>query len=789
MPKVKILIVLVFLISKVLCYSGVGQLIGRIITSDDRKPLVLAQVIVLNDDIGTVTNEEGNYKLLLPTGEYEIVYQMAGFRSDTILIIIHANEVIRKDIELDSQAYKGEAVIVTDETMKMFTTPFAFDFDIDYLQKQPGMVESDPIRLLSKLPGITYTNDYNGLLYIRGSRYDQSMICYDNVPVFNPYHLGGIFSIFNNDVIKKVEYSPGIYEANDGEHLGGKVNVVPQIFNENQSYHSGIASGLLSSRFIFTHKIGNHSFSISGRRMYYDLINRLTNFFEEDSYIANDSINVLTLPKSDRETMYYFYDIQGGYSWSISPRDYITINVLKTRDVMENVLEADEIGQEGLEEPWWGNTIFNFKYCHKFDKKKMIKSHLYYSKSSAYSNTLHIDIDNRLSNIGSLLTFSNQFKNHFYQIGIKYWLSTYKNSWKIDEDTVLENFVGANPTNIFFDFAPKYYYYKNEGKQSAFFLQDSYNYNALTTINMGIRLYWNSITERFQLSPRFQILRIVNGKFKLILTASQNFQDHYSLRTVSTQHETILTPFMAYFPVGKGEKSLRSYMASFGSIFNPSVNSTLKIEGYYKKMYDIPAIDQKYPYKKSSQKHNSYGLDSYLSYVLNNKFTFDIAYSLAFAIVKTNLRTFSTNYDRRHSFKITSCFKIGKGWEIFLDGFFLSGLPYTPVLGKYIGSLSDKDDKDVDWYISSDCDIRLWDEIVGTENSVRSSAYNRCDIGINKIWNYKDSRLILKMQLFNIFNSKNPWGNTTDSLNSNAPVEQIFSNAPVFPSLELKYEF
>jgi len=70
------------------------------------------------------------------------------------------------------------------------------------------------------LPGVKTMNDFSSALYVRGSTPDQNLIMLDNVPVYNPYHLGGVFSAFSTDAIGNTDFSAGGFPAQYGGRMG-----------------------------------------------------------------------------------------------------------------------------------------------------------------------------------------------------------------------------------------------------------------------------------------------------------------------------------------------------------------------------------------------------------------------------------------------------------------------------------------------------------------------------------------------------------------------------------------
>ena len=65
--------------------------------------------------------------------------------------------------------------------------------------------EADVMRSLQLLPGVHTGGDGFGGLHVRGGNSDQNLILFDDVPIYNPSHTFGLFSIFNPDIVKKCQ--------------------------------------------------------------------------------------------------------------------------------------------------------------------------------------------------------------------------------------------------------------------------------------------------------------------------------------------------------------------------------------------------------------------------------------------------------------------------------------------------------------------------------------------------------------------------------------------------------
>ena len=110
------------------------------------------------------------------------------------------------------------------------------------------------------LPGVQTTSDFSSALYVRGSTPDQNLIMLDGIAIYNPYHLGGIFSTFNTDAIKEADFRAGGFSARYGGRMGAILNVINREGNTEKIKGSANLS-LISSKILI------EGFSPSGEEL------------------------------------------------------------------------------------------------------------------------------------------------------------------------------------------------------------------------------------------------------------------------------------------------------------------------------------------------------------------------------------------------------------------------------------------------------------------------------------------------------------------------------------------
>ena len=108
---------------------------------------------------------------------------------------------------LTPQLIEGDEVKVSAERMR-----FERKVDISRvnitnrdIKRAPAFVEADLFRTLQLLPSVSSSNDFNAALIVRGGSPDENLILLDGTEIYNPYHIGGVFSTFNADMISRSE--------------------------------------------------------------------------------------------------------------------------------------------------------------------------------------------------------------------------------------------------------------------------------------------------------------------------------------------------------------------------------------------------------------------------------------------------------------------------------------------------------------------------------------------------------------------------------------------------------
>lgn len=119
-------------------------------------------------------------------------------------------------------------LMVTDYITKginLNPTSQSVDIAVSDMPLLPGETDGDLFASLSALPGISTPDNRPGNLVIRGSSTDQSLIMYDNIPIYHRGHYFGMISPYNPLMVDKVQTYRSGFHPRMGGRVGGAVDI------------------------------------------------------------------------------------------------------------------------------------------------------------------------------------------------------------------------------------------------------------------------------------------------------------------------------------------------------------------------------------------------------------------------------------------------------------------------------------------------------------------------------------------------------------------------------------
>ena len=131
-------------------------------------------------------------------GNYTIMVSYIGFDVSRQPLSIVEDQSVKIDIGLVEQVVELTEVEVTAEKLQRRNNiqPSKINLSPRMMKAAPALAEPDLFRTIQALPGVLTTSEFSTGLVIRGGNTDQNLIMLDGITVYNPSHLGGLFSNF-----------------------------------------------------------------------------------------------------------------------------------------------------------------------------------------------------------------------------------------------------------------------------------------------------------------------------------------------------------------------------------------------------------------------------------------------------------------------------------------------------------------------------------------------------------------------------------------------------------------
>ena len=243
------------------------QIYGFIADSNSGEVLIGANVFIKETGQGMATDINGYYVLSeIELNKATLVVSYVGYKRFEQVIDFDTTS-INLDISLEIEAVEFFEVDVTAEEIERLNKiePSRISLSPRMLKAQPALAEPDLFRTIQSLPGVLTTSEFSTGLVIRGGNTDQNLILLDGITVYNPSHLGGIFSNFIVDAVKEAELIKGGYNAEYGGRLSAVLDIRSREGNRNE-FKGKTTVSLLSAHTTLEGPFLNGAWRFSGRR-------------------------------------------------------------------------------------------------------------------------------------------------------------------------------------------------------------------------------------------------------------------------------------------------------------------------------------------------------------------------------------------------------------------------------------------------------------------------------------------------------------------------------------------
>jgi len=769
--------------------NSFGRISGYLQDAATGEPLMYANVVLEGTNIGTASDNQGYYVITnIPPGEYAIKVMMMGYEPKSYNINISFNDDLRRDFELKTMIISGDDVTVTAERQrfKEKVEVSRVNLGLREIKNTPAFVEADLFRTLQLLPGVTSTNDFSSALVVRGGSTDENLILLDGIELYNPYHLGGVFSTFNANAISDAEFIAGGFPANYGNRLSSVLQITSKEGNsKNGKYFNKQRFGkywdlsqvqgeisLLSSKFLAEGPIYKGSWMWSYRRTYFDKL--------------ADLYYMIKPNKSDVDWKYYFWDTQGKIIHNISSKNRLTFSTYLGQDVLSMKLGDSN---DDIDFDWdWGNFTNSLQW-------RYVPNSIFLSTLSVANTNFKFDVNLQISEQDSL---GNSQTNKIIVFNeINDWTIKEKLDWYFSNKHTLTAGFEYKQLGMQFKFGIDDVTYYDQNQKPyilSFYLQDKWHISPFLTFQPGLRISKYELHDELYVEPRFGFKYLLNenlalkgawGKYKQFLfttnddNAILNIVDFWQPIPANYKAKSLHQCILGIEQwLGKGYfASLEAYYKPYDNVLtnNPNNNPVDQNDDYIEgtgEVYGIEFLLRKNFGKLTGWLGYSYIYNrQYYDFNGDGEINADIG------------EIFAPHSDQPHTLNIVANYALNKKNNFGITLSNSSGRPYTPTVGytytQNIISGQGGGDTFNDPYGNLT-------ELTGLKNSVRYPTYLRVDVS----WSHKISPFgwngNFKFQIINVTNHFNTLLYDWDLEEKEVTAIGMF---PFFPSFGIEFKF
>ena len=218
---------------------------GFVYDRSNGEPMIYTTVFLEGTHYGIQTDINGYFTLTqIPPGTYHLTTTQVGYDTAQATITLAAGQVLTKKLFLRSEGIQIKEVEVHGKNHKIDASTHVnagvtaiTPADIKTL---PSAGDPDIAQFLQVTPGVIFSGDQGGQLYIRGGAPSQTGILLDGVTIYNPFHTIGLFSVFETDAIRSAD----VYSAGFGAQFGNRTSAILDIHTKdgNKNRFAGTAS-------------------------------------------------------------------------------------------------------------------------------------------------------------------------------------------------------------------------------------------------------------------------------------------------------------------------------------------------------------------------------------------------------------------------------------------------------------------------------------------------------------------------------------------------------------------
>ncbi len=736
-------------------------LVGIVVRKGDRSPLA-GVAVVAGGAARAVTGDDGRFAFEgLPPGELTLQLRSAATAAvDTTVTL-----TLGKRMEVTIYAEAKERYASTVRGKRATIEIIEQTLSVEEIKHIPG-TQGDTLKAVQNLPGVARAPFGIGLLPVWGSSPVDTRVYVDGIPIPTLYHFGGLRSTVNSEMVASLAFVPGGYQAEHGLGLGGIIDLESHI-PRGDGWHGYAQFDLLDgSAMIEGPLTPKLSFAAAVRRSWVDA-----------------TLPYFTSSKFQLSPVYW--DYQARLSYRPSTRDTIDVFFLGSDDKLNVLAQSSSMSDTQA-----ASHIYFHRGIVGWTRR------LQGGGTFALTSSIGYDVPFQLGiRFGSIPTSIDAQQINYTAraalvLPVRDWLRLhggvdYEGNWYGQQRAgVARPPIGGASGPSVGGFGEQMGSF--DGSQSGYASDDFALYinNVAPYLTGTFSLFHNHLT----IIPQF---RLQISSFAGYPGTSDSFSHTY----VSPEPRLLLRQRLTGRVTLKGAVGLYTQPPapeSLSRVFgNPAlgpqhathyvlgvdveVTSTLKIEtaGFWKQMSDlvVPGVVPDGPVLVGEGIGRAYGAEILVRQQMTRKFFGWMAYTFS----KSERQDHPDDawhpflFDQTHILTLVASYLLPRGFQVGARYRYVTGNPYTPVVGAYF-------DSNADHYIP----------INAAPFSSRLPAFNQLDLRVDKLWTFDRWRFSIYLDVQNATRATNAEAIT---YNFDFTIPHPLAGLPLLPIMGIRGDF
>jgi TonB family protein len=244
---------------------------GVVLERFTKKPMAGVKIRIKDTEAEAITDDKGHFEFVdLPLGMHKV--ELSGQK----LVTVATEEELQKDqkktvkyyVRIREEGIDEETVVRASRIKKESVQTV---IRTEEARRVPG-TQGDTLKVVQNLPGVARSALGSGALIVWGSAPADTRVNVDGVEIPALYHVGGLRSTLNGDLVRSIDLLPGGYGADYGRGLGGLVKVETRALPQ-KGVHGYVAADVLDASAMLTATLSpSVRLGLAGRYSYLDRI-------------------------------------------------------------------------------------------------------------------------------------------------------------------------------------------------------------------------------------------------------------------------------------------------------------------------------------------------------------------------------------------------------------------------------------------------------------------------------------------------------------------------------------